>query len=425
MITVLLCTVGGSHQPILRAIDSVAPEYVCFFCTGSDPQTGQQGSDVQIIGKGNVIKANKQAQKPTLPNIPTQAQLAESCFECRVVPADSLDGAVAVMRTAIAELLGKWQGGRLIVDYTGGTKTMTAALVLAALDFGDVELQLVAGARPDLERTADEPEQASSVSVGALRLRRAMTQYLDGWRRFSYYEAAEGLATIRTSDDVPGGDQLSFAMSLSRALARWDRFDHVGALRLVESFGARVMAEYPQLLPNLKLLTKNDAKSEPARLFDLWLNAQRRALQGRFDDAVARWYRLMEWTAQWQIRCQLGLSTKDFPRDQLPGGVGRPAGGQPTVNVGLADAWRVVAAKCKGPCQEFANKEASRVRGYSDKRNISILAHGFSPVSQADWIELENWTGDAFLPMLRKHAKEVGITKEIAQLPTQPPSFEK
>ena len=423
MSTVLLCTVGGSHQPILRAIDSVAPEYICFFCTKKNPQTGQQGSDVQIIGKGNVIKANKHDQKPTLPNIPTLAQLAESRFECQLVPADSLDGAIAVMRTVIAELLGKWRGGRLIADYTGGTKTMTAALVLTTLEFDDVELQLVAGARPDLEHTANETEQARSVSVGALRLRRAMTQYLDGWRRFSYYEAAEGLATIRASVDVPGADQLSFAMSLSRALARWDRFDHAGALRLIENFRPLVMAQYSELVPNLQLLTEDDAKGEPARLFDLWLNAQRRASQGRFDDAVARWYRLMEWTAQWQIRCQLGLSTKDFPRDQLPSGVVRPADGKPTVNVGLVDAWQIVAAKCKGPCQEFANNEASRVRGYSDKRNNSILAHGFSPVSQADWIEVENWTNDAFLPMLRKHAKKVGVTKEVGQLPTQPPVF--
>lgn len=423
MSTVLLCTVGGSHHPILRAIESVVPGYVCFFCTEGKPETNQRGSDVQVVGKGNVIKADPQDQIPTLPNIPTQAGLAEGRFECQVVPADSLDGAVAVMRTAIAGLLGKWRGSRLIADYTGGTKTMSAALVLTALEFDDVELQLVAGARPDLERTADETEQARRAGVDALRLHRAMIQYLDGWQRFSYFEAAEGLATIRASVDVPSADQLPFATSLSRALARWDRFDHAGALRLIENFRHRVMAQYPELLPDLKLLTRDGTKREPARLFDLWLNAQRRASQGRFDDAVARWYRLLEWTAQWQIHLQLDLATKDFPRDRLPSSVRLPADGQATVNIGLVDAWKVVADQCKGPCQEFANNEATRLRSYSDKRNNSILAHGFRPVSQDDWSELDSWTHGAFLPMLTKHAKEAGIARALQQLPTQPPAF--
>ena len=71
MSMVLLCTVGGSHEPILHAIKSVAPEYVCFFCTEGDPQIGQRGSDVQVVGEGKVIKAKPKNEKPTLPNIPT------------------------------------------------------------------------------------------------------------------------------------------------------------------------------------------------------------------------------------------------------------------------------------------------------------------------------------------------------------------
>lgn len=380
MSMVLLCTVGGSHEPILHAIESVAPEYVCFFCTEGDPQTGQRGSDVQVVGEGKVIKAKPRDEKPTLPNIPTQAQLPEGSFECRAVPADDLDGAVEQMRTAFADLREMRLGARLVADYTSGTKTMTAALALAALEFDDVELQLVAGARPNLERTADGTEQARRASVAALRLRRTMSQYLDSWRRFSYDEAAEGLETIRAPIGAPGAEQLPFAKSMSRALALWDRFDHDGAWRLIDIYRAKVRSLYPDLVQNLKLLTQDGAKREPARLFDLWLNAQRRASQGRFDDAVARWYRLLEWTAQWQIRMQLCLRTKDFPSDRLPKSVGNPTDGQRTINVGLMDAWKIIAADCTGPCQEFASNEASKLRSHADKRNNSILAHGFRPV---------------------------------------------
>ena len=423
MSMVLLCTVGGAHEPILHAIKSVAPEYVCFFCTEEDPQTGQRGSDVQVVGEGKVIKAKPRDEKPTLPNIPTQAQLPEGSFECRTVPADDLDGAVVRMRTVFANLREARPGARFVADYTGGTKTMTAALPLAALEFDDVELQVVVGARPNLERTADGTEQARRASVDALRLRRTMSQYLDGWRRFSYEEAAKGLETIRTPTGVPGAEQLSFAKSLSLALALWDRFDHDGAWRLIDIYRPKVWTLYPGLVQNLELLTKDGAKREPARLFDLWLNAERRASQGRFDDAVARWYRLLEWTAQWQIRVQLGIGTKDFPSDLLPKSVEQPADGRRTVNVGLVDAWKVIAASCAGPCQEFASNEASKLRSHADQRNNSILAHGFRPVAEGDWSELASWTSDAFLPMLGKHAAKVGINKELAQLPTQPPVF--
>ena len=420
MSTVLLCTVGGAHQPILQAIKAVDPDYVCFFCTEENKETGQVGSDTQVVGEGKVIKAKPSDDKATLPNIPTQAQL-EDRFEYRVVPADSLDGAAAEMRSAIAVLLEKRPHDRFVADYTGGTKTMTAALVLAALDFDDVDLQVVTGSRPDLLRVAEGTQVATTAGVRALRLRRDMDQCLDGWRRFSYFEAAEELELIRPAADVPGAAALALATSLSRALARWDRFDHAGALELIGNFRPRVMARYPALVPTLELLTKDGSKREPARLFDLWLNAQRRAAQGRFDDAVARWYRLLEWTAQWQICVQLGLRTKDFPPDRLPGSVPAPAGGNESVNLGLVNAWKVVAACCTGPCRTFARKEGSTLRDHAERRNSSILAHGFKPVSQSDWEYLQDWTEDAFLPMLRKHAQQVGITKEIEQLPAEPP----
>lgn len=424
MNTVLLCTVGGAHRPILRAIESVAPEYVCFFCTERDARTGQTGSDVQVVGEGKVIKAEPQAEKPTLPNIPTQAQLRKSRFECRVVPADSLDGAVAAMRTAVAELLGKWPGSRLIADYTGGTKTMTAALVLTAFEFNEVELQLVAGARPNLLRTADETEQTRVASVGALRLRKTLVDCLDAWTRFSYDEAAEGLAAIRAPIDTPGAETLPFATAMSKALAHWDRFDHASALRLIEPFGSRVMALYPKLLPNVKLLTKDGRGREPARLFDLWQNMQRRAAQGRYDDAVARWYRLVEWTAQWQIREHLGVETNDFPAEKLPPFVEVAADEAGKIKVPLLKSWEIVAATLGSPCDGFFDRHGGALKDLLQIRNNSILAHGFDPITEADWQRIQRWTQECFLPLLRELAWHAGRGVEIDQLPDRPPPLQ-
>lgn len=80
MSTILLCTVGGSHQPILTSVKENRPDYVCFFCTGRDPDTGKRGSIDQVTGKGPVIKAKREDDKPTLPNITVQAGLNDDSF---------------------------------------------------------------------------------------------------------------------------------------------------------------------------------------------------------------------------------------------------------------------------------------------------------------------------------------------------------
>ncbi|MEZ5581392.1 MAG: hypothetical protein R3F37_00100 [Candidatus Competibacteraceae bacterium] len=140
--TILLCTVGGSHEPILTAIRATSPNYVCFICSGKDPATGKPGSDTQILGKGNIIKKSFTDDRPTLPNIPTQAGLNADQFEVIEVLADDLGQAFEQISTALLKLSHRFPEGRFLADYTGGTKTMTVALVTAALESDAVELQL-------------------------------------------------------------------------------------------------------------------------------------------------------------------------------------------------------------------------------------------------------------------------------------------
>ena len=418
---ILLSTVGGSHQPILKAIGSLAPRYVCFFCTEDNRQTGERGSLSQVTGPGSVIKADPNDERPTLPNIPTQAGLDDDSFEHGVVPSDDLDGAYVAMLTTIGRLGKRFPGARFVADYTGGTKTMTAALVCAALQGDEVELQLVSGARRDLFGVVDGTEQAMTASVARLRLERAMAPCLAAWKRYAYQEAAAGLERIRVVADAPDRQRLNCALVLSRALARWDDFDHGGALKLIKPYAGRIAPSYPSMLPTLRLLSdESDPKREPARLFDLWLNAQRRASQGRFDDAVARVYRLIEWTAQWLIRSKLGEDTGDFPDRLLPADVDARPDSQGRIKLPLWAAWQVVRSQMRGPAHDLIASHGNELRDLLSIRNGSILAHGFAPVARASWDRVQQWTQERFLPVLCHYAKEVGVRKPLQQLPNDP-----
>ncbi len=419
--TILLCTVGGSHQPILEAIRSTESGHVCFFCTGRDPATGRPGSVVQITGTGHVIKAHRDDDRPTLPNIPTQAGLPDDRFTVEEVSADDLDQAFFAMRAAIGKLTDRFPDARFVADYTGGTKTMTAALVCTALESDAIELQLVTGARPTLGPVSPGSEMAMLASVARIRLDRTMAPYLAAWGRFAYREAACGLGEIRFGAEVREGRRLVVARALSEALALWDDFDHKGALDRVGPFASEVARRWPRLMPALRMLTQTDRpQNEPARLFDLWRNAERRAHQGRFDDAVARVYRLIEWVAQWQLRTRLNLDTADFPHDRLPADSDARPGQDGKIKLGLTQAWRVVGERLpeQDPVRVFAERRARKMLDLFQTRNNSILAHGFRAIQRSDWDEVEAWIRDEFLPLLKGAAREVGLKEEPPQLPS-------
>ena len=421
---ILLSTVGGSYQPIVRAVRSLTPEYVCFFCTEDDRRTGERGSLSQVTGSGAVIKADPNDHRPTLPNIPTQAHLIADRFECCIVPSDDLDGAYRAMRDVIVALGARFPGARFVADYTGGTKTMTAALVCAALEQDQVALQLVTGARRDLVGVRDGTEQVMTANVARLRLERAMAPYLAAWKRYSYQEAAAGLDRILIEVNAPDRERLSLALVLSRALAHWDDFDHARALELIEPFAGSVARSYPSMLPTLRLLSnEDDERQQPARLFDLWLNAQRRASQGRFDDAVARVYRLIEWTAQWLISTKLGADTGDFPQHLVPADVDARPDSQGRVKLPLWAAWQVVRNHVHGPAQNLIASYGNELRDLLSIRNSSILAHGFDPLPQSSWDRMQKWAHDRFLPVLDHYSREAGVKKPLDQLPTDPPEW--
>jgi len=417
--TILICTVGGSYEPILTAIRQTAPSFVCFICSGKDLATGRAGSDVQIIGKGSIIKKSFTDAKPTLPNIPTQAGLREDQYEVVEVLADDLEQAFGQIRTALLDLSRRFPEGRFLADYTGGTKTMTAALVTATLESDTVELQLVTGSRVDLVKVQSGMEAAMPANVERIRLERAMAPYIAGWQRFAYAEAAQGLAGLKPPREPALLARLRTLRDLSQAFDAWDRFDHAAAFTLLDAYRPKIGQTLARHLDTLKLLITATPRQEPMRLLDLWRNAQRRAVQGRYDDAVARIYRVLEWSAQWLLRKHCGIDTAAVPPERVPDGIQLSANREGKLQAPLFAAWELVERLSTGPASGFIRENKQQLLTQLQIRNSSILAHGFTPVSGKEWATFANWIDGHLLPMLLAEATDLKIPTP-PQLPTGP-----
>lgn len=420
MKTILICTVGGSHQPIIKAIQKKRPGFVCFVCSDDDPTTGRPGSYTQIRAKGNKVISKGHGEEPSLPNIPTQLDMADDMYEVLRVNADDFDA--AYMR--IYHYIQKWnpEEWHILADYTGGTKTMTAALVAAALDTGNTELHFVSGARKDLTKVADGTEHSMSVSVGNTRFYREARRALDAWKRFSYAESSAMLSQIQPPQHVR--DIYIAADGISNAFAAWDCFDHKKALDLLDTFSKRLGSRGKGgLIGTLKLLATGDGiRSDILKVYDIWLNAGRRSKQQHYDDATARWYRMLEWTAQCLLNEREGIKTGDIPKDRLPASVKLSENSEGKLQAGLFQAWEILAkiADKDGDIADFWKKERTHILDLVQMRNSSLLAHGFRPVGQEDWERIAGWTENSFFPWFNALADGYGIRQSPEQLCYKP-----
>jgi CRISPR-associated protein (TIGR02710 family) len=420
MNNILICTVGGSYQPIISAIDALKPDFVVFICSDKDPATGRPGSNSQIVGKGSCIKAHPQDEKPTLPAIPKQAGLAEAQYEVVCTVADDLDRVFLDCSLAIEKITQNIPDAKIFADYTGGTKSMSAGLVMAALDNPDIELQLVTGSRSDLIKVHDGSQYTALANIEQIRFQRMLSPFKQCWQRYAYSEAEAGLKQICTPRDNQLRSSLNRFRDISHAFAEWDNFNHKDALEILRRYAPNLPAALKQYIaPGMRLNDNNPKKQDAARLFDLYLNAQRRAHQGRYDDAIARIYRLIEWSAQWLLQHLCNIYTSNIQGSDIPLTVQISQNREGQRQAGLYAAWQLVKYKTSGAAAEFIAKQEKVLLNHIKVRNQSILAHGFSPITQVQWQAVDEFMADEFIPMLLQETACIGIKQLPVQLPDQ------
>ena len=413
----LVLTVGGSHEPLLAAIEHVRPDFVLFVCSVDDPVTGNKGSYTQILSEGKIIRASFNDSKPTLENIPAQAGLEEDGFKVVQVSSDEIDQAYNVMSHELQLLVSGY--GQVICDYTGGTKSMSSSLVLAAVDNENVQLQVVAGARGNLRKIDSAFQSVQRANVARTRFRDSLNKALTNWQQYNYSTALNELNVLKTSnpEDLVA---LTSAKVASQAFAAWDVFNHEEAREMLNHISKKLTKEKRIYLQQVGMICSDSKISVPNRIFDLWLNAERCAARGRFDDATSRVYRLSEWCSQWMLQHYKNIDTADISESEIPPTVRIPYNERKGVYMAsLVQSWDLAAAVCGDSAANFWKRNRDTVLNLLEIRNNSILAHGYEPISQTNWHEIYAFYTSELLPFMLEEFKVLKISRMPEQLPRE------
>lgn len=398
---VLAITVGGSSEPIARSIVDRQPELVIFFVT-TEPKGGSQRQVLEKVdGQESII---------------SRTGLTEDRFE--LIALDDPDDIVAcyeAMKKSMEQAVEKVPDGEYIADYTGGTKTMSAALVLSAMRL-DWKLSLVRGERVNLVKALNGTEIAQFVHTGPLHLEQALSKAAMLFDLFNY-EAVEALLQASLNENPVNGanaDRIRHTISLARAFGAWDRFEHETAFELLRVF-------YDQLSDYVKKLGALLGKGHTPlyeKVWDLLRNAERRAAQGRYDDAALRLYRALELFAQIRLQQEYGQDTSNLDLDKLPPPAQRmlswqKAQGRKRVTAGLFDSYRLLAILGDPVGMLYEEKWADPIKEVLERRNRSILAHGTDPVGKEVWERVHEITNG----FLSEAAAEIRIRSDWPQFP--------
>lgn len=314
----LLVSVGGSPKPLIHSIHQNQATFACFLVS-----TETRHLVEEIL-----------EQTPDL----------EDHHIVLVENPEDLTACYAGARDAVRYLLeqGYESGGSdVTVDFTGGTKCMSAALVLAAMVGGwrfsyvggDIRTKDGVGVvESGSERVQSSLSPWDIYAIEELRLLR------DFFNTCLFDSAAQVAEYLKKRDLSEGYIKLAKTMHvIAQAYAQWDRFDYKSALNQMknaipnnqrvdlirEETGidiqplAETVQQHLNLLKRYKDQTNGFQRFSMELVGDLFSNSRRRAEAGRYDDAVIRLYRVLEMAGQIAFEETFDCKTDDVDMEKL------------------------------------------------------------------------------------------------------------
>ncbi|MDI9406964.1 MAG: hypothetical protein QM522_09695 [Chitinophagaceae bacterium] len=433
MTRVLIVSVGGSPEPILKAVELHQPDEVIFAC--SAPPCPTPSLD-QVIGDGTPCLHSVGNLEEARPNLVTQLGLQGFRPDLQLIELpdpDDLQDCLNRLRAFVQTLAERFSQLELCGDFTGGTKSMSTALAFALLE-QKATLSVVSGPRENLVRI-DRSEGLRIVDPIPFLAHTLLQEHLPPLLEAHLYGRARSLLIDFQRNQV---ERLSEAQQQAlitlinqlQVLVLWDRFRWREALALGEQ--VQFDEAWPELWAwwlRVEASLEWDPEQPPGVAItgyelvkDLLLNAERRLSRGRYDDSDARLYRSSELLSHTYIRLELELARPpDWSQREL-----QLNSGEIFTNMGVNGLYRWLqefeAYRGKGKAERGLGSIYSRQRyelkQLFDTRNQSLLGHGLRPIDQATWQSLQ----DRVRNLLGSMLQELGI--EQGPQPCQLPRLE-
>ena len=294
------------------------------------------------------------------------------------------------------------------VDFTRGTKAMSAALVLAAVGRGIPILRYVHSEQRDNRgMVVPGTEKVGEIRTTLATARRRLDLADSLMRRGGFGAVIELLPDLNNRMAVglvPSTVQPRFAAlrAVAQIYAAWDRLDYKAGVEAMERFGptakeAGDFAPTPEMRQWLRKLAHRPEQTDHAEMAeylrvlscDLLANAERRLRDRHFEDALLRGYRVLELIGQTRLFAR-GYDSAALPPDdkkiqefreklsERDHGFGLNQSGK---NKGTLTAPRELAARL---LKHLGDPLAKRLLDFdrqrefpTTERNTSVLIHGF------------------------------------------------
>ena len=321
----------------------------------------------------------------------------------------------------------------IVVDFTRGTKAMSAALVLAALGRNIPVLRYVHSEQRDMRgMVIPGTEKIGEIKSNLATERRRLDQ---AERLMSHGDFGAVIELLPHLDGPFAGlfserfrVQAEALRSAAHIYAAWDRLDYKAAVeewdqRETKAKEADKFAPTPEMIRWLRRLAqrinptsghKKMATHLRALACDLLANAERRLRDHHFEDALIRAYRVLELIGQIRL-FDKGYNSADLPPDNEA----VQALHLNTDKTGKLQASRYQAVKLlehlRDPlADQLLQFDKSHSVSQTGRRNDSILIHGFTATAPAEEAPLRQVITD-LERLLKKDGPKVNERLTIAR----------
>lgn len=278
----------------------------------------------------------------------------------------------------------------ITIDYTSGTKAMSAAIVCSAFTMKINTLSYIYGKRAEDGRVIPGTERINSLSPNLFITENKIRLFIEFFN-INQFDNAIKIFDNEENFHYKYNNLINNLLKLAFSYSQWDKFNFKVAHERMEEIDKKLLSNYSNIIPKHIAFNISWAKNlilsngiNNFHIAELYYNSQRRYYESKYDDGVARLYRVIEMIAQKELYDSYGIETSHFEKSKIP----EPIREEFNIDkIALLDAYKLLY-KLDNPLGQKFMDSFQEILKILASRNNSILAHGLQPIKKEQYEKL-------------------------------------